>query len=76
MLSMMDRLWKPDLSEAEALELMHRGIDEVRSLHTWVKRSMSGVLSGELSWHGASVPDNVSIPGCVLLAHKFLKYVW
>ncbi len=39
-LSMMDRLWKPELSEAEALELMHRGIDEVRSLpilRVWVE---------------------------------------
>ena len=30
MLSMMDRLWRPELSEAEALELMHRGIAEAR----------------------------------------------
>ena len=30
MLSMMDRLWRPDLTEAEALDLMHRGIEEVQ----------------------------------------------
>ena len=31
MLSMMDRLWRPDLTEADALDLMHRGIEEVRT---------------------------------------------
>lgn len=33
MLSMMDRLWRPDLTEADALDLMHRGIEEVRTGH-------------------------------------------
>ena len=30
MLSMMDRLWHPDLGEQEALELMKKGVDEVK----------------------------------------------
>ena len=30
MLSMMDRLWRPDLGEQEALELMKKGVDEVK----------------------------------------------
>ena len=29
-LSMMDRLWRPDLGEQEALELMKKGVDEVK----------------------------------------------
>ena len=31
MLSMLDRLWRPDLTEAEALELHEKGIAEVGS---------------------------------------------
>ena len=30
MLSMMDKLWHPDLGEQEALELMKKGVDEVK----------------------------------------------
>ncbi len=29
-LSMMDRLWRPDLTEEEAVQLMEKGIEEVR----------------------------------------------
>ncbi len=29
-LSMMDRLWRPDLTQEEAVELMEKGIQEVR----------------------------------------------
>jgi 20S proteasome subunit beta 4 len=30
-LSLFDRLWRPELSEAEALELMKKGIEEVKA---------------------------------------------
>ena len=33
-LSMLDRLWHPDLSEAEALALHEKGIAEVQLLHS------------------------------------------
>ena len=32
-LSMMDRLWRPDLSEEEAVRLMEKGIEEVSIAH-------------------------------------------
>ena len=61
MLSMMDRLWRPDLTEADALDLMHRGIEEVRTkraghqnsrecsvLHGCRRRSLCGPMVGRL----------------------------
>lgn len=32
-LSMMDRLWRPDLSVEEAVQLMEKGIEEVSIAH-------------------------------------------
>ena len=65
MLSMMDRLWRPDLTEAQALELMHRGIEEVRAERTgrsaavylhgcwqrcWVARALVDAFLASCSW--------------------------
>lgn len=31
MLSMFDKLWRPDISEAEALEMVRKGVEEVKA---------------------------------------------
>ena len=38
MLSLLDRLWRPDLSQEEALELMRKGVEEVGA--GWVSACM------------------------------------
>ena len=30
MLSMFDKLWRPDITEADALDMMEKGVEEVR----------------------------------------------
>ena len=45
MLSMLDRLWHPDLTLEEAQDLMEKGIEEVPALNPALLRAFCGLRS-------------------------------
>lgn len=64
MLSMMDRLWRPDLTEADALDLMHRGIEEVRT-----KRAALCARECTVPLHGCWLLAALPVWGLLLWAY-------
>jgi hypothetical protein len=74
-LSMMDRLWRPDLTEEEAVQLMEKGIDEVimtylrlshwawefQSTSSWARnRPLSWLNAMKGAWHSICSASNSS----------------
>lgn len=43
-LSMLDRLWRPDLTEEEAVQLMEKGIEEVSHKHHLISYAHHSIL--------------------------------